>query len=667
MKGTVELFRKFMSKHSSFFLIAIILFWIKTYIAYKAEFSLGVNGVLQEFLLFINPLSSALFFIGLALFIKRKVQPIIITVITFIMSFLLYANIVYYRFFTDFITVPVIMQVGVNGGQLSDSIMSLFNAYDILYFLDVIILIVLLVTKAYKPEVQKNRRAAKSVFALSILIFIINLGLAEADRPQLLSRSFDRNYLVKYLGAYNFTIYDVVQNARSESQRALADSSDITEVQNYINANYAEPNDKYFGVAKNKNVIVISLESLQSFVLNYKVDGQEVTPFLNSLIEDKNTFYGENFFHQTGQGKTSDAEFMMDNSLYGLSQGAVFVNKAQNTLQATPAILKSQGYTSAAFHGNYKTFWNRNEMYKTIGYDYFFDAEYYNMTEEDTINYGLKDIPFFEESMPLLEGLSEPFYTKFLTLSNHHPFILDEGDTEFPLANTGDSVVDGYFQTANYLDQSIKLFFDELKESGLYENTMIVMYGDHYGISENHNKAMAKVLGVDEVTPFMNSQLQRVPLFIHIPGVEGNVIDKYSGDVDVVPTVLHLLGVDTKDYLQVGSDMLSEQHRETIPFRNGDFVSPTITKVGDNYYDTESGDLLDEEAGVEQSEAVAAELNASDNIVTKDLLRFHTPAGFTPINRDDYNYVKGAETDVPSVENSEDTSKEETSKEETEK
>ncbi|MDR4145093.1 sulfatase-like hydrolase/transferase, partial [Bacillus paranthracis] len=168
---------------------------------------------------------------------------------------------------------------------------------------------------------------------------------------------------------------------------------------------------KYFGVAKGKNVIYVSLESLQSFIINYKLNGEEVTPFLNSLIKDDNTFYFDNFFHQTGQGKTSDAEFMMENSLYGMSQGAVFVNKAQNTLQSAPAILKGEGYTSAAFHGNYKTFWNRNEMYKTIGYDKFFDAEYYDMSEENTKNYGMKDIPFFEQSMPLLEGLKQPFYT----------------------------------------------------------------------------------------------------------------------------------------------------------------------------------------------------------------------------------------------------------------
>ncbi|WP_445487213.1 LTA synthase family protein [Niallia sp. 03133] len=644
MKGTVELFNKFITKHSSFFLIAIILFWIKTYVAYKVEFNLGVTGAFQQFLLVINPISSALFFIGLALFIKGKAQPIMIIIMTSLMSSLLYANIVYYRFFTDFITVPVVMQVKVNGGQLNDSIFSLLKGYDVLYFLDVIILIVLLATKKYKPTMQKNRRKAKSIFALAILTFIVNLGLAEVDRPELLSRSFDRNYLVKYLGAYNFTIYDIVQNARSESQRALADSSDITEVQNYINANFSEPNSVYYKKAEGMNVVYISLESLQSFVIDYKLDGQEVTPFLNSLTKDQNTLYFKNFYHQTGQGKTSDAEFMMDNSLYGMSQGSVFVNKAQNTLQSAPAILKGKGYTSAVFHGNYKTFWNRNEMYKSIGYDKFFDAEYYDMSEEKTKNYGMKDIPFFKESMPLLTGLKEPFYSKFITLSNHYPFEMDEGDTDFPAATTKDKVVNDYFRSAHYLDQSIKLFFDELKASGLYDHTMVVMYGDHYGISENHNTAMKDIMGVDEITPLMNAQLQRVPLFIHVPGVEGKIVSKYGGDVDVMPTVLHLLGVNTKDYLQIGSDLLSKNHRETIPFRNGDFVSPTVTKVGDSYYNSKTGELLDGKDYQKQTDGAAAELKASDSIVNKDLLRFYTPEGYTPINREDYNYIKDADT-----------------------
>ncbi|MDP4170607.1 MAG: LTA synthase family protein [Bacillota bacterium] len=621
-----------------FFIIAVVLFWIKTYTAYKIEFNLGIENSLQQFLLLINPISSALFFFGIS-FLFKKHMKLVIIITNFLMSFWLYANIAYYRFFTDFITVPVIMQARTNGGQLGDSALSLISVFDIFYFTDTIILIVLAL-KVFKNITETNRKPYKIVLLFSITVFLFNLGLAEKDRPQLLSRSFDRAYLVKYLGAYNFTIYDVIQNIKSSSQRAFADSSDITDVENYRKANYSQPNPVYFGKAKGMNVIYVSMESFQNFMIDYKLNGQEVTPFLNSLAHDNNTFYFDNFFHQTGQGKTSDAEFLMENSLYPMAQGAVFVNKAENTYHASPAILKGYGYNSAVFHGNYKTFWNRNVMYKALGYDQFFDAEYYDMSKENTKNYGMKDKPFFKESMPMLQSLKQPFYTKFITLSNHFPFEMDPQDTDFPAGNFGDDVVNQYFQSAHYMDQSLEQFFTDLKTSGLYDKTIVILYGDHYGISENHNTAMAKVLGVNEITPIQNAALQRVPLFIHVPGVKGGVQHQYGGEVDVRPTLLHLLGIDTKDFMEFGSDLLSKQHRKFVVFRNGDFVSKDLTQLNEKCYNTTTGEIVNGSLCKEIDGKVKNELDMSDQIVYKDLLRFYKPPGFKPINPQDYEYLK---------------------------
>jgi lipoteichoic acid synthase len=632
--------KKLLSGSLSLFFLAVILFWLKTYAAYLIEFDLGIDNKLQKFLLFINPLSSALLFFGTALLFKKRGQNVMLVFMNFFLSFLLYANIGYYRFFNDFITVPVLMSAKINGGQLGDSALSLISPWDIFYFTDTILLILLIAFKWVQPLKGNHRKQAAFIFAASLIVFLFNLGLAEKDRPQLLQRSFDRNYLVKYLGAYNFTIYDMVQNAKSSSQRAMADSSDIADVENYIKANHAAPNPEYFGKANGMNVIYISLESLQSFIIDYKINDQEVTPFLNSLTRNGEAFYFNNFFHQTGQGKTSDAEFMMENSLYPMSQGAVFVNKGQNTYQAMPGILKGQNYTSAVFHGNYKTFWNRNEIYKSFGYDYFFDAEYYDMSEENTKYYGMKDIPFFEQSMPLITSLKQPFYSKFIMLSNHFPFGMDEGDTDFPAGNFGDDkVVNDYFQSANYMDRALEKFFNDLKASGLYDNTVIVMYGDHYGISENHNEAMSNVIG-KEVNAFEYAQLQRVPLFIHVPGVNGEVVQSYGGQVDVMPTVLHLLGIDTKDYMQLGTDLLSPQHQQTVPLRNGDFITSEITKIGDKTYSNATGEIVDGKLYKEQNDQVTMKLKISDEIVYKDLLRFYTPEGFTPINPKDYQYLK---------------------------
>lgn len=110
-------------------------------------------------------------------------------------------------------------------------------------------------------------------------------------------------------------------------------------------------------------MIYIHLESFQQFLIDYKLTDEnglqhEVTPFINSLYHSNSTFSFDNFFHQVKAGKTSDAETLMENSLFGLNQGSLFTQLGgKNTFQAAPDILsQTQGYISAVFHGNAGTF-----------------------------------------------------------------------------------------------------------------------------------------------------------------------------------------------------------------------------------------------------------------------------------------------------------------------
>ncbi|MCI2253399.1 LTA synthase family protein [Domibacillus sp. PGB-M46] len=622
-----------------FFVLAVILVWLKSYIAYLTEFQLGINNAMQTFLLFLNPLSSAVLFLGLALFSKRSGRWIL--VFSSIMTLILYSNILYYRFFNDFVTLPTLFQTS-NAGHLGGSIADLTEWHDVIYFADLVILAVVLWMKRKEWKLQVTpKRKVLAILAAGAVIFAVNLGLAEADRPQLLSRAFDRNYLIKYLGAYNYTVYDAIQTVKNEKQSAFASSDDLTNVENYTKSHYAAPNEEYFGKAKGMNVIKIHLESFQTFLIDYKLNGQEVTPFLNSLAHNNEYMYFDNFFHQTGQGKTADAELMMDTSLFGLPQGSAFVLKGRNTYQAAPAILNQKaGYTSAVLHGDYKTFWNRNEIYKQMGVDTFFDASYYNMEGDRKINYGLKDKPFFEESIPMLQSMEQPFYAHLMTLTNHFPFVMDEGDATIEPAATGDGTVDRYFQTARYMDEALQSFFADLKKAGLYDNSMILIYGDHYGISENHNKAMAQIMG-EEITDFKNTQLQRVPLFIHVRGVEGGVKHQYGGEIDVLPTMLHLLGIDNKEFIQFGTDLLSPEHDEVVAFRNGDFVSPKYTSIDGTYYDSKTGATLEPTADMQAAKKkVADQLSFSDQVLYGDLLRFHDIEGMEPVDPTQYQYGK---------------------------
>src|SRR5690625_1338372 len=627
----------------NFFFIAVILLWLKSYVIYLTEFNLDVSNSIQQFLLFFNPLSSVLIFLSIALFARGRRAGIWVIIIQSLMSIFIYSQVVFFRANSDYITLPTLTQTS-NFGSLGGSIASLVTWTDLFFILDIVILITLYAVS--RKDWSSSRLQFKKplmVMLAGVIAFTVNLGLAETDRPQLLKRTFDRNYIVKYLGAYNFAVYDAIQNIKTSSQRVLADSSDITVVENYTKNKFAEPDPELFGVAEGKNIIKIHLESFQSFLIDYELHGEEVTPFLNSLINDQeeNYTYFENFFHQTEQGKTADAELILDTSLYGLPQGAAFVTKGTNTYQALPAILgQKQGYTSAVFHGDSKSFWNRDEIYKQFAINHFFDDTFYNMSEGQVINYGLKDKPFFEESIPYLKSLKQPFYAHMMTLTHHHPYLIDPEDTTIERAETGDGSVDRYFQTARYLDEALEQFFADLKDAGLYEDSIIMIYGDHYGISENHNRAMSELLG-EEITPLKNAHLQRVPFMIRIPGVKGmGTVDEYAGQIDVMPTLLHILGIKAQDYILFGTDMFSEDHKDYVAFRNGDFLTPNFSFIKGSYYNNETGEEI--ETSEEKSsikEIVQEELKLSDKVLHGDLLRFYTHTeDWEPVDSSEYFY-----------------------------
>src|SRR5690606_35316516 len=134
-----------------------------------------------------------------------------------------------------------------------------------------------------------------------------------------------------------------------------------------------------------------------------------------------------------------------------------------------------------------------------------------------SIGWGLKDIEFMEQTVDLLKTIPQPFYSRLITLTNHHPFTLKKEDQMIPQFDSNSGTLNRYFTTVRYLDESVKHLFEQLKAEGLYENSIIILYGDHYGISSNHNKAMSQYLGY-EVNPYVHVDLQRVPFFIHIPG-----------------------------------------------------------------------------------------------------------------------------------------------------
>lgn len=645
---------QFLNTRWGYFTLLTFLFWLKTILVYFIDFHLGVKGMYQYFVLLINPIATTLLLLGLALYVKRGVPAyIFMTLIYIANTALLMFNVIYYREFTDFMTINVMLGYSTVSQGLSSSSISLLKPQDLIIVGDLILLAIGFITKFLKVDprpVPKKQAVAMTSFSIFMLLF--NIVLGEIDRPQLLTRTFDREYLVKYLGLDTFTVYDALKTAKNNHARNSAESSDLNKILKFNRKNYAKPNPKMFGIAKKKNVIIIHLESFQQFLINFKLNGKEVTPFLNSLYNGKDFYSFDNFFNQVGQGKTSDAENMMETSTFGLPQGSLFsALGSDNTFEGAPAILnQTQGYSSAVFHGNNGSFWNRDNVYKNLGYQYFFDASYFNTNSNNLTEYGMKDKLMFHDSVKYLEHMQQPFYVKFITLSNHFPFVIDQKNQSFEPANTDDSSANNYFVTAHYLDQALQQFFDYLKKSGLYNNSVIVLYGDHYGISDTRNLKLAPLLGKSASTwnSFDDAQMQRVPLMIHIPNDHnGGVQHQYGGEIDFLPTLLHLLGINSEKYIQFGTDLFSPEHNQVVAFRNDNFVTPKYTVIGNTIYENQTGQIITHPSKEVKAEIakdrkhVTEELTLSDSLNNKNLLRYYVPKGFKPVDPKDFDYHNG--------------------------
>ena len=539
-----------------FVLTLLILYWLKTLLAYTVDFNLDIQlGKLQgnylAFIAFFNPLPLGLLLLALALYARSTKTFYSLSIAIYSLLFIwLYSNVFYYREFSDFITantMKVVSKVSVGTAELE-----LLRFWDFIYFMDFPLLAYLL----YKKLIQLDRRPFKfrssvAITALSALLFSANLFLAEIERPDLLSRGFSNYYIVRALSLPAFLGYSANQSYSANKERAKASETDLQPITDYIQEHSAKPNPDYFGLAKGKNVIYLHLESFQQFLLDYKlnIDGtdHEVTPFLNSLYHSQSTLAFSNIFNQVKAGKTSDAETMLETGLFGLDQGSFMVNYGgTNTQQAAPFILSKNGYqSSAVFHGNIGTFWNRNTTYKQWGYQYFFDASYF--TKQDSSNsfqYGLNDKIMMKDSIQYLEHLQQPF--------------------------------------------------------------MAVM-----------------------------------------PGYEkGKIINTYGGQIDILPTLEHLLGIKSNSFLQVGQDLLSPDHQETVAFRTANsFVTPKYTSYDGRTYYTESGleiSNLDEQTQTELEsvrQAVSQQLKISDQIQTGDLIRFYQKDHLGTVDTESISYL----------------------------
>lgn len=320
---------------------------------------------------------------------------------------------------------------------------------------------------------------------------------------------------------------------------------------------------KLFGIAEGRNVVFIQMESFQNMMIGADYYGQEITPFLNGFIEDESTIYFDNFYSQIGGGNTSDAELAANNSLFGAIESYSYQLFEDNYFKGLPWLLKEKGYSTSVMHGFRKDFWNRENIYPNLGIDTFYGDEDF---ENDNIKgigagniTGISDSAFFEQAVEKMKQLKEPYYNMLITLSTHNPFGLPPELSELKLKAEDRNLVGRYYDSIHYADKCLGEFFEKMKEEGLYENSVFVMYGDHFGLSKadpNVDKLVSRWLGHE----YTYDNMANVPLMIHIPGEKVNrTVSISGGQVDILPTVAYLLGFESLDTLYLGQNLLTAE------------------------------------------------------------------------------------------------------------
>ena len=323
-----------------------------------------------------------------------------------------------------------------------------------------------------------------------------------------------------------------------------------------INDNILKPIDStYQGVAEGRNVILIQVEALQDFVLNLTYNDQILTPNLNKLMVDSSIYFS-NYYSTIGKGNTADAEFTTFNSIYPVIQREIYTLYETNTFQGLPWLLKEKGYSTFAVHGYEEQFWNRKNAYPYQGIDTFYALE--QLDDSEKIGLGISDQSMFEQTIDLIKEQDGNYFAFINTLTNHHPYVLDDNLCEIELLEEHqDTKFGSYLQTVHYTDRVIGEFIQDLKDEGLYDNTIIALYGDHHGLNyEMDDNAEIMETIIDRQYDY--DEMLHIPLIIHIPNSNyKETIKTVGGQIDFLPTFANIMGLEIEHPYIMGQDLIN--------------------------------------------------------------------------------------------------------------
>ena len=589
-----------------------------------------------------------------------------LSIIIFFISLLGVIHTIYYRFYTSFGSINDLATLA-HAEKVTGSIIDRLGFDTIIFvFLPIIFYLINKRLKYssyfnYVSLLENSKKLLLTTLAIGSLFVGIRFALATPSDIASLRSQWNRGSIVSRFGVFFYQADDIVQAIKPKINSIFGYDDAMIMVKDYFNNKDTtyEHSNKYTGILKDKNLIFVHMESIQTFLMDLSFAGGEVTPNINKLAKEGMFF--SNFYPEVSTGTSSDTEFTILTSLMPAASGTVFVSYYNRDYVTTTKLLVDKDYYTFSMHGNLSSMWNRSHVHPAFGYQDMYFRESFEFTNKDVINLGINDRLFFEQAIPILEKIEEEhekYMGTIITLSNHSPFIFLDKYGEFDMTSkvvktnptTGqktttttdylsNSAVGKYIRSSHYADIAIGDFINYIKSSDYFNDTVFIFYGDHdaklsrneLNYLYNYNPENGELYEEDDPNyvsydNFDHALNKKTPLIIWTKNKELKKVFKgtnnyYMGMIDVQPTILNMLGLNNKYAL--GHDIFNIKNNNIIPFPNGSFVS------SDMYYNNSTGEfkllnnnqIIDADYVEKHSNEVNKLLNISNLLVTYDILR----------------------------------------------
>ena len=511
------------------------------------------------------------------LILPRRVRPWILLALGIFCSLLILADVVYYRFFGDVLSTPAMLALHQTG-HVWGSVGTLFTPGLLWLLIDWPFAIWLVARMSRRSAPASPSRARVLTTAVAAIAALI-IGVAMVSAPRVLASTpldqmFRARSVVEQLGPFGYHAYDTWNYLRGRWLRTPATPAQVQEAVDWLRERAPlRAGGPAFGAARGRNLIVVQVESLQDFAVDYTVGGQEVMPHLRRWTGDSLRF--TNVTDQTSEGRTSDAEFSTLTSLLPLDHGAVAFRFPGNHYAALPRVLTENRYTTLSAVAFEPGFWNRQVMHPAYGFEQSLFEPDFRMTEQ--IGWGLNDRDFLQQMVPRLERLPRPFGAWLITLSLHHPFAAFPGAHKvLKLGALEGTPFGNYLHTMRFFDQALDDFKAALANDGLLDHSVLVVFGDHdAGFARDASLARTIGIGTGAAAWTLND---RVPMFIRAGGAGRSDADLIgarampAGQTDLAPTVLALLGIDPAPLPYMGRNLIGAAVDRPVPRPYGEWL-----------------------------------------------------------------------------------------------